>query len=53
MKWAAIIGVGAGAVVGNLTGGKIMPGVTVGIAAINNMIVAVACYLIGRVLRKR
>ena len=43
----------AGALVGNLTGGNIVPGFTFGIAAINNMVVAVACYLIGRVLRKR
>ena len=53
VNWAAIIGVAAGALVGNLTGGNIVPGFTFGIAAINNMIVAVACYLIGRVLRKR
>ena len=53
VNWAAIIGVAAGALVGNLTGGNIVPGFTFGIAAINNMVVAVACYLIGRVLRKR
>ena len=53
VNWAAIIGVAAGALVGNLTGGNIVPGFTFGIAAINNRVVAVACYLIGRVLRKR
>ena len=53
VNWAAIIGVLAGALVGNLTGGNIIPGFTFGIAAINNMIVAVACYLAGRLLHKR
>lgn len=52
VNWAAIIGVVAGAVVGNLTGGNIIPGFTFGIAAINNMIVAVACYLVGKAIRK-
>jgi len=52
VNWAAIIGVVAGAVVGNLTGGNIIPGFTWGIAAINNMVVSVACYLIGRAVRK-
>lgn len=53
VNWAAIVGVVAGAVVGNLTGGNIIPGFTFGIAAINNMVVAVACYLVGRLIRKR
>ena len=53
VNWAAIIGVVAGAVVGNLTGGNIIPGFTFGIAAINNMIVAVACYLVGKAIRKK
>ena len=53
VNWAAIIGVAAGALVGNLTGGNIVPGFTFGIAAINNMVVAVACYLAGRLLHKR
>ncbi len=53
VNWAAIVGVVAGAVVGNLTGGNLVPGFTFGIAAINNMVVAVACYLAGRVLSKK
>ncbi len=53
VNWAAIIGVVAGAVVGNLTGGNIIPGFTFGISAINNMIVAVACYLVGRLVKRQ
>ncbi len=53
VNWLAIVGVVAGAVVGNLTGGNIIPGFTFGIAAINNMVVAVACYLVGQRLYKR
>ena len=41
-----------GAVVGNLTGGNIIPGFSFGIAAINNMVVAVGCYLVGRAVRR-
>lgn len=52
VNWAAVIGVIAGAIVGNLTGGNIIPGFTFGIAAINNMVVSVAFYLIGRVFHK-
>ena len=52
-NWAAIVGVVAGAVVGNLTGGNLVPGFTFGIAAINNMVVAAACYLAGRLLRRK
>ena len=52
-NWAAIIGVVAGAVVGNLTGGNIIPGFTWGIAAVNNMVVSLACYLIGRMINKK
>lgn len=52
VNWAAIIGVAAGAVMGNLTGGNIIPGFSFGIAAINNMVVSAACYLIGRKLNK-
>lgn len=52
VNWAAIVGVLAGAVVGNLTGGNIIPGFTFGIAAINNMVVAAACYLVGRRIHK-
>lgn len=51
-NWAAIIGVVAGAIVGNLTGGNIIPGFTFGIAAINNAIVSLACYFIGKKLNK-
>lgn len=51
-NWAAIIGVAAGAVIGNLTGGNIIPGFTFGIAAVNNMVVAAACYFVGRKIRK-
>ena len=51
-NWAAIIGVIAGAVVGNLTGGNIIPGFTFGIAAINNAVVSLACYFIGKKLAK-
>lgn len=53
INWAAIIGVVAGAVVGNLTGGNIIPGFTWGIAAVNNMVVSFACYYIGRVINKK
>ncbi len=52
VNWAALIGVVAGAVVGNLTGGNIIPGFSFGIAAINNMVVAAACYLVGGLIRK-
>jgi cytosine permease len=51
-NWAAIIGVIAGAIVGNLTGGNIIPGFTFGIAAVNNMVVSFACYYIGRLVKK-
>jgi len=53
INWAAIIGVVAGAVVGNLTGGNIIPGFTFGIAAINNAVVSLACYFIGQKLSKK
>ncbi|MBE5779344.1 MAG: cytosine permease [Clostridiales bacterium] len=53
INWAAIIGVVAGAVVGNLTGGNIIPGFTWGIAAINNMVVSFACYFIGRLITNK
>ena len=53
MNWAAIIGIAAGAVVGNLTGGNIISGFSWGIAAINNMVVALACYFIGDVVSKK
>ena len=52
-NWAAIIGVIAGAIVGNLTGGNIIPGFTWGIAAINNMVVSFLCYYIGGKLAKK
>lgn len=52
INWAAIIGVIAGAVVGNLTGGNIIPGFTFGIAAVNNAVVSLACYFIGQKLNK-
>ena len=52
VNWAAVIGVVMGAVVGNLTGGNIIPGFSFGIAAINNMVVAVGCYLVGRAVRR-
>ncbi|MBQ6685304.1 MAG: cytosine permease, partial [Firmicutes bacterium] len=52
VNWAAIIGVVAGAVIGNLTGGNIIPGFTFGIAAVNNMVVSFACYYIGRLVKK-
>lgn len=51
-NWAAIIGVIAGAVVGNLTGGNIIPGFTFGIAAINNAVVSLACYFVGKKFAK-
>ena len=51
-NWAAIIGVIAGAVVGNLTGGNIITGFTFGIAAINNAVVSLACYFVGKKLAK-
>lgn len=53
VNWAAIVGVVAGALVGNLTGGNLIKDFTFGIAAINNMVVAVACYLAGRLIHKR
>ncbi len=53
INWAAIIGVIAGAIVGNLTGGNIIPGFTFGIAAINNAVVSLACYFIGQKLAKK
>ena len=52
INWAAVIGVVAGAIVGNLTGGNIIPGFTFGIAAVNNMVVSFACYFIGRMIKK-
>ncbi len=52
VNWAALIGVVAGAVVGNLTGGNIIPGFSFGIAAINNMAVAAVCYLVGGLIRR-
>lgn len=52
VNWGAIVGVVAGAIVGNLTGGNIIPGFTFGIAALNNMVVAVVCYLVGKKLQK-
>ena len=42
----------AGAVVGNLTGGNIIPGFTFGIAAVNNMVVSFAFYYVGKKLNK-
>ena len=43
----------AGAIIGNLTGGNIIPGFTWGIAAVNNMCVSFACYYIGgKILKK-
>ena len=53
VNWAAIIGVVAGAIVGNLTGGNIIPGFTFGIAAINNAVVSLACYFVGQKLAKK
>lgn len=52
INWAAIIGVIAGAVIGNLTGGNIIAGFTWGIAAVNNMVVSFACYFVGRLIKK-
>ena len=52
-NWAAIIGVIAGAIVGNLTGGNIIPGFTFGIAAVNNMVVSFACYYAGKLINKK
>lgn len=51
-NWAAIIGIIAGALVGNLTGGNIIPEFTFGIAAINNAVVSLACYYVGKKLAK-
>ncbi len=51
-NWAAIIGIIAGALVGNLTGGNLIPGFTFGIAAINNAVVSLACYFVGKKLAK-
>ena len=51
-NWAAVIGVIAGAFIGNLTGGNIIPGFTFGIAAVNNAVVSLACYYIGKKLAK-
>ncbi len=52
VNWAAVIGVAAGAVIGNLTGGNIIPGFTWGIAAINNMVVSFLCYYVGKLIKK-
>ena len=52
-NWAAIIGVVAGAVIGNLTGGNIIPGFTWGIAAVNNMVVSFLCYYVGKLVSKK
>ena len=52
-NWAAILGVVAGAVIGNLTGGNIIPGFTWGIAAVNNMVVSFAFYFVGRLINKK
>jgi len=52
VNWAAVVGVIAGAIVGNLTGGNIIPGFTFGIAAVNNMVVSFACYYVGRMMKK-
>ncbi len=51
-NWAAIVGIIAGACVGNLTGGNIIPGFTFGIAALNNAVVSLACYYVGRKMTK-
>ena len=53
VNWAAIIGVVAGAVIGNLTGGNIIPTFTWGIAAVNNMVVSLACYMVGELIRRK
>lgn len=53
INWAAIIGVICGAIVGNLTGGNILPDFTFGIAAINNMATAAACYFIGDLIGRK
>lgn len=45
VNWAAIIAIVAGFIVGNLTAGNFVPGFTWGIAAINNMVVAIVVYL--------
>ena len=52
-NWAAIVGVIAGAIVGNLTGGNIIPGFTFGIAAVNNAAVSLACYFVGKKLASK
>ncbi len=52
-NWAAIIGVIAGALIGNITGGNIIPGFTFGIAAINNAAVSLACYFVGKKLTSK
>lgn len=52
-NWAAIIGVIAGALVGNITGGNIIPGFTWGIAAVNNMVVSLVCYFAGRLIKRK
>ena len=51
-NWAAIIGIIAGALVGNLTGGNLIPGFTFGIAAVNNAVVSLACYFVGKKFAK-
>lgn len=44
INWGAIAGLVAGALVGNLTNGTLIPGVTWGIAAVNAMVVAGIIY---------
>lgn len=53
VNWAAVLGIVAGAFVGNLTGGNIIPGFTWGIAAVNNMAVSFLFYFAGRAMRKK
>ena len=52
-NWAAIIGVIAGALIGNITGGNVIPGFTFGIAAVNNAAVSLACYFVGKKLTSK
>lgn len=46
VNWGAIAGVVAGALVGNLTGGTLIPSFTWGISAVNAMIVAGVIYFL-------
>ena len=53
MNWGAIAGVVAGALVGNLTNGTLIPDFVFGVAAVNAMVVAgIIYYAVDRLVYK-